>query len=113
MTTNAIVVGSAAYQSAAAEYLDQLGWAVAKTELVAVTRYGQEIPLLRVFHPALSIVGESISAVPREDAESAWWFRLSDGTYMAPCTDLPLAVSEIFRALEPIFRVVERQRSET
>jgi hypothetical protein len=103
----------AGYRSFAAEHLDQLGWAIADTELVAVTRYAEAVPLLRVFHPALPCIGESVSVVPTENAKRSWewWFRLSDGRLIAECDDLNRAVGQILEALDPILRVVARQRS--
>lgn len=103
----------ATYRAMAAEQLDRLGWAIADTELVAVTRYAEAVPLLRVFHPKLPMVGESISALPgQEDGrDSEWWYRLPDGNGLAPCADLPRTIERLFEWLDPVIRLAHGERA--
>lgn len=103
----------ASYRPAAAEHLEELGWAVAETELAAVARYAEAIPLLRVFHPSLPCIGESISAVPvcGQNGSASWWYRLSDGGLLAPCADPTCAVERLHEALAPILQVVTRNQA--
>ncbi|MFI0350381.1 hypothetical protein [Actinomadura sp. 9N407] len=105
-----IAASTPGYRALAAEHLDGLGWAIADTELVAVTRYAEAVPLLRVFHPKVPVVGESIIAAPAQEAQSeaVWWYWLPDGSPLAPCTDLPRTVERIFEALDPIIRIAHR-----
>ncbi|MFB4314757.1 hypothetical protein [Actinomadura sp. 21ATH] len=100
------------YRATAAACLDRLGWAVADTELVAVTRYAEAVPMLRVFHPKLPNVGESISAVPvREDgADPVWWYRHSGGGRLAPCADPSRALECVFELLDLVIRIAHGER---
>jgi hypothetical protein len=104
-------VGSLEYRSMAAEHLDRLGSTLAECELAAVTRYAGLVPLLRVFHPALPCIGETVAAMPFQDGQGAcvWWFVLPGYDFLARCSDLERTVERLFEALAPIIQVVTGQ----
>jgi hypothetical protein len=108
-----IAASTPGYRALAAEHLDRLGWAIADTELVAVTRYAEAVPSLRVFHPKVPVIGESIIAASTQEAqgEAVWWYWLPDGSRLAPCTDLPRTLERIFKALDPIIRIAHGARA--
>jgi hypothetical protein len=101
------------YRPLAAEHLDLLGWVIADTDLTAVTRYAEVIPLLRVSHPALPCMGESVSAMPMPDGKGAnvWWFMLPIGGLLTPCSDLAGTVERLYTVLAPIFQAADGRRS--
>ncbi|MEW2353958.1 hypothetical protein [Spirillospora sp. NPDC029432] len=75
-----------------AELLEALGRALAEAGWRAVPRY-DEIPVrLRIFHPTLPVVGETVSVTSERGGA---WFRSSTGRPLAPCRDLPRAVAAI------------------
>jgi hypothetical protein len=56
--------------------------------------------VLRIWHPALSIVGLTAGVVLVPGA-MMWWFRASTGDLLGPCGDESVAVHEIARLPGP------------
>ncbi|MFB4314363.1 hypothetical protein [Actinomadura sp. 21ATH] len=78
------------------ESLEALGQALAAAGWRAVPRY-DEIPVrLRVFHPTLPVVGETVNVTSERTGP---WFRSSTGRPLARCDDLPRAVAAIDQLL--------------
>ncbi|WP_207939437.1 hypothetical protein, partial [Actinomadura darangshiensis] len=79
-------------------YLDELGAALGRKGWSASLRFGRP-PLLRVVHPSLRGVGESVAVVL---VEGVPWFRASTGDLIGPCSDVRGARARIVRTLGPL-----------
>ncbi|XRQ08663.1 hypothetical protein ACN3XK_71230 [Actinomadura welshii] len=60
-------------------------------------RYGDAVPMLRVYFPGAPSIGESIT-VAAEDG--GWWYRSSTRELLAPCAQVDLTVALITTSLE-------------
>jgi hypothetical protein len=96
-------VEPAAEVAGAVVRLDRLASALGSAGYWCETRYLAVPSLLRVRHPALPVLGESVAAVPGPGAfgTRVWWFRSSSGAFIAQCGDLRRAVEVIAGLLAP------------
>ncbi|MGI5163640.1 hypothetical protein ACQEU3_04725 [Spirillospora sp. CA-253888] len=79
-------------------HLDSLSWALVDAGWATTSRTCETIPLLRVVHPDLPLIRESITVHGHR-----WrlWFHDSSGRAIAPVSDLRRAVAAIGASLEP------------
>jgi hypothetical protein len=87
-----------------AVHLDRLAIALGEVEYDCVRRSDGGLLRLRVWHPTLPVLGESVSTVPGPGSTPGalvWWFRCSSGNLLAPCGDVNSAVTQILRLLAP------------
>ncbi|MGP4026142.1 hypothetical protein [Actinomadura sp. 3N407] len=61
-------------------------------------RYDYAVPLLRVYSPGTSCIGDSVAVV---GVGGEWWYRSSTGELLAPCSRVDLAVSGVSALLMP------------
>lgn len=78
-------------------HLDALGAELGRHGWSASLRFGRP-PLLRVCHPSLRGVGESVGVV---SVDGEPWFWSSTGMLLAPCSDVRGARVAIGRGLGP------------
>ncbi|MFD0683387.1 hypothetical protein [Actinomadura fibrosa] len=82
----------------AVRHLDTLGGELAARGHRVALRYGPPA-LLRVSHPALPVLGESVAVRPGPDGLP--WFAASTGVLLAPCSDVPEAARKVVDGLAP------------
>jgi hypothetical protein len=83
----------------AAAHLDALAKAVADAGLQSRSRYDQTPAVLQVWHPALPVVGESVTVTAGPDGQPG--YRSSLGDVLAPCTDPARAVAALQARVHP------------
>lgn len=69
-------------------HLEALAAELTALGLVCEMRDELRHTLLRVWHPAVPIAGESVQAIPIYGQTETWWFSDSSGQLMTRCTDL-------------------------
>jgi hypothetical protein len=83
----------------ATTHLDALAKAAANAGLQSRARYDQPPAVLQVRHPALLVVGESVTVATGPNGEP--WYRSSLGDVLAPCTDPARAAAALEARLHP------------
>ena len=102
---------STPWHEQAVENLERLAQALTDAGLIAKRFYDGQVPELRVTHPAISIIGLTVTAIERRNSVGApvWLFYLSTGVLTSPCDDIPAAVQDVKNALRPIYEAVARR----
>lgn len=70
-------------------HLESLAADLTAHGLVCEVRDEERHTLLRVWHPSVPMVGESVRAIPVGGRSQVWWFYDSSGQPVARCKDLP------------------------
>lgn len=81
----------------ARRWLNRLGRALRRQGWRVDRRYGETLPVLRVYFPGAPTLGESITVAA---GDGGWWYRSSTRELLAPCADVDLTVSLITTSLE-------------